>query len=207
MADPIKRIKRRFELNMGRVANLVAVHDVAFKNQKVSPSRKQDLLRASVVFLHATLEDLLREAIRWKAPVDNKKFVAKLLLESDRQGTIGQDKFAIEDLLEHKGKTVDDIIDISIQSHLDKRSFNHIEDVVSAIKLIGVNEADYRKYFSDIGASIARRHKIVHQSDRTPHNERSHGPPTVIDVDTVAAWAKATNSFGKLLLRNLAGKG
>jgi hypothetical protein len=77
--NPGDRIGKRFRLNMGRVGSLISLFKT-LKGQKidVTESQKGDLLRSAVVFLHASLEDLLREALRWKRPFDNAEFTSKL---------------------------------------------------------------------------------------------------------------------------------
>lgn len=160
-------------------------------------------MRSAVVLLHATLEDLLREAIRSRPSLDNEKFIKSLMLEADGNKNRAKERFGIIDLLEHKDLAVSEILNKSISHHLDRRSFNHIGDVKEALIQIGVSHAEFKVLLPVIGKAIERRHKIVHRSDRTEHSEKTHGPPTTIGKLTVEEWTKSIGRFGVLLLREL----
>jgi hypothetical protein len=67
--DEHEQIDQKFRANVERVRALVSLYE---GNVSGVPGRKPvpvaDLLRAAVVLLHATLEDLVRSLAEWKFP-------------------------------------------------------------------------------------------------------------------------------------------
>lgn len=70
--------KKRFEYNILRVRNLVDIYETLPKHD----IQQQDVLRAAVVMLHATLEDALRCLLEWKLPKFDKKELANIHIRS-----------------------------------------------------------------------------------------------------------------------------
>ena len=73
MATVVDGIGKQFEANLDRVRNLVNLYSASFgKGQGRRPGPDADILRAAVVLLHATLEDLLRSLAEWKIPTASR---------------------------------------------------------------------------------------------------------------------------------------
>ena len=76
-------IARRFELNLSRVQSLIKAYENALPgSQGRPPVVTTDILRASVVFLHASLEDLLRSLLEWKLPAAKAEYLSNQRLRS-----------------------------------------------------------------------------------------------------------------------------
>src|SRR5688500_7973359 len=72
--------RTRFNLNMGRVENLVTV----FESIEEDNAKSRDVLRASVVLLHASLEDVLRQLLIYRMPSAPVELLTRFF--SDRRG-------------------------------------------------------------------------------------------------------------------------
>ena len=69
MATVAALIRQRFGENLDRVRNLVSLYSSSVGvGQGRRTVQDADILRAAVVLLHATLEDLLRSLAEWKLP-------------------------------------------------------------------------------------------------------------------------------------------
>lgn len=150
--------------NLARVENLISLYGPARRGRRTV--QETDVLRAALVLLHASMEDFLRSLLVWRAPNGAREKI-------DRYPLVGSDskdpkKFLLGALIEHRGKTVDDLIRASVQEHLEQfSSFNHLGDVKDALKECGIQDATVEaNNFGQLTAMIARRHKIVHKADR-----------------------------------------
>lgn len=100
----------------------------------VRASATPTLLRAAIVFLHATLEDVLRAVLesRWPSATDPELFrrVPFVLFGDDRR----PEKLAVADLARHlRGRTIDSVVSEAVQGYLEHSSFNDVDDVVTVI--------------------------------------------------------------------------
>jgi acid stress-induced BolA-like protein IbaG/YrbA len=94
-----EEIGLRFQSNLERVRGLVTLYEtLAPEKPGRRPVPFTDLLRAAVVFLHATLEDLLRSTLEWKLP----SAPGDLLKGIPLTGMTDQ-KFTLSELAEYRG--------------------------------------------------------------------------------------------------------
>jgi hypothetical protein len=117
-------IESRFTENLDRVKHLVDVYQAAASGPGRRNVGTTDVLRAAVVFLHATLEDLLRSLLEWKLPGAAAEHLRDIPLEGKEART----KFTLDELAAHRGKTVDDLIARSVYASLEDSNFNHRAD-------------------------------------------------------------------------------
>src|SRR3989338_2368197 len=98
----------RFALNISRVKNLVAIYQstLAGTGQGRRSHQKTDVLRAAVVLLHASVEDVLRSLAYWKLP----NAATGVLDQFPLVGNGPAMKFSLGALAAHRGKTVDDVL-------------------------------------------------------------------------------------------------
>lgn len=155
-------IDSRFRSNLARVRALVAVYQ---ERAGAGSGRRDvqtiDLLRASVVFLHATMEDVLRSMLAWKWPHTTSRGHLE-----DIEIPVGSDlkkKVTLADLLPHRGFTVDDVIRTCIEKHLEKSNFNNLGEVKTALDRSGLDKALVNPFAPELAAMMARRHQIVHR--------------------------------------------
>ncbi len=155
MAAIRDEIRVRFRDNLGRVRNLVELYSTSSgrgRGRRNVP--ESDILRAAVVLLHATLEDLLRSLAEWKLPAAKPEVFAEIALV----GTKGRTKFGLQELADFRGKTVDEIIADSVKEHLERTSYNHPGDVKNTLGNIGVVLKIDDDDAAELAAMMSRRH-------------------------------------------------
>jgi hypothetical protein len=129
-------IEEQFQANLGRVRELVDLSEAMNRSRARKPKPSSDLLRAAVVLLHATLEDLLRSLAEWKLPTALATSVERIPLGgTDR----GQERFTRVDLAGYRGRSVDSVIAQSIAGYLERSSYNHPGDIGELLGKISVD--------------------------------------------------------------------
>jgi hypothetical protein len=214
----IEAIKKRLSFNVRRVRNLVSLYDQS--EQHNSKAYPEDILRSSVVMLHATMEDVLRGLLKWKKlrmrrGAKDLAGIAFHLNETDK----GTEKVTLAQLAGIDGiadVSVNDLITDMVKRHYDKESFNNRRDVCNALEQLGLRGKDdpegkdeqcstnqtpgrkgeeFDRWLSDIQLMMKRRHDIVHQSDRNEAASGRHGEPRKIAKNDVETWITAVSGF------------
>lgn len=187
-------IDRRFRFNLARVHALVAIYQ---ERAGTGSGRRDvpttDLLRAAVVFLHATMEDVLRSMLAWRWPQTDAREQLK-----DIGVLVGgelQPKLTLADLLAHRGSSVDDVIRASIVAHLEKSNFNHLGEVKGALTRSGLDTALVTPYERPLAAMMARRHLIVHRADRHDTGGFGHHAAASLGQPTIGSWIAAVEAL------------
>ncbi|MEZ5940926.1 MAG: HEPN domain-containing protein [Planctomycetaceae bacterium] len=173
-----------------RLANNIArVHGMVSIYQKVEQSNDDvtDILRSAVVFLHASLEDFLRSLASMYLPsADADVFEAIPLVGMRRPG-----KFTLKQVAEHRGKSVDGLIQESVIAHLERSNFNNTSEINTLLKNLGLNPANLDEQVTELGRMMSRRHEIVHRADILHASEALNE----LDQDTVNTWMDAVIAF------------
>jgi hypothetical protein len=172
--------------NLGRVDNLVSLYG------EPTPGRRKvhdtDLLRAALVLLHASMEDYLRSLLLWKIGEFDEEALNKYGFPNGTKRP--PTKITLGELSAHRGKTVDDLIEDAVKSHLEEfQSFNDLGEVKRALKQCGIGHEEVEDFnFGELPAMISRRHNIVHKADRNDaaggqgnHKTKSISKPTVVN--------------------------
>ena len=163
------------------------------------PVETVDLLRASVVFLHATLEDSLRSTLTWRWPLTNSiDDLEEVPLPGERKT-----RFALGELLRHRGATVDDLIRASIEDHLERSNFNDVGEVKTALRRAGIDPKIVVPYATELAAMMSRRHFIVHRADRHDPGGSGHHGATSLSQGTVEAWIDTVEKVCKAVVAAL----
>lgn len=157
-------LEERFNQNLDRVTHLVAVYEAEIAGRGRRGVETTDVLRAAVVFLHATLEDLLRSLLDWKLPLAPAKHLSDIPL----QGKAARTKFTLDELAVYRGRTVDDVIALSVSASLEKSNFNDPGEVRDVLEKIGLRSDLLTPHRKVLGPMMARRHWIVHRADLNP---------------------------------------
>ena len=188
-------IVQRANENLGRVENLIKLYedDLPGEGSGRRPQNSTDVLRAAVVFLHATLEDFLRSLEKQLLPPNITE--AELRKIPLANSGLNASKFWLDDLLPFKGQSIDDVLDKSISDHLDKRSYNDKEAIFQAVSRIGINPDDIGVNFGDLDEMAKRRHHIVHQADRNESTGSGHHQTQSLSLAKVKRWRSKVNKF------------
>ncbi len=194
-----KHIKQRFDYNIKRVENLVTMFcDIEQSNGK--NSHRKDLLRAAVVWLHATVEDVLRNLLKWKLPTADASYLNSLPIPNTQYSR--KHKSQLGDLVAKYGdKKVSDILTVSIEAHLDRLNWSGTEQIAKTLESLKISPAPFKADLAALNELISRRHQIVHQSDREKSDDNSHGKVRTINKDDVDKWLEAVKAFFAKLLK------
>src|ERR1017187_6771615 len=180
MNVPNDLLEARFRLNMDRINGLVKlvfsdIEPLKRTEPLQTGGARADILRMIVVFLHATFEDVLRTMARKRLAAASSQVLNLIpLVGTSRSGRA--EKFHLGALNEHRGKTVDQLIQESVESHLDGEHFGSCGDVNDVLAQMGLDPAPFKPLFSDLAQLMKRRHRIVHNAD-LPDPEDSAAPP------------------------------
>ncbi|MGB7758865.1 MAG: hypothetical protein WBL61_03495 [Bryobacteraceae bacterium] len=192
----------RFRLNMQRVGGLTALlypGSIPLTPAVVeSESVRADLFRTIVVFLHATFEDILRTAARERlgaAPPQVLKDIPLIGISKFRRA----EKFHLGHLSAHRGKTVDQLIQESVQRHLDRESFGSCADVDETLNKMGVDTTPFKSLYGDLDQMMKRRHRIVHEADLPGPQHSATSQWTIADNYQLCLWNLAVVAFYSLL--------
>ena len=103
----IDEIRGNLTYNLKRVENLVSIYEnhPDAQGQGRKPAELLDILRAGVVLLHASLEDVLRKIAYWKLPSANPTVLDNIPLVG--LGPIPK-KFLLGELAVFRGKKIDE---------------------------------------------------------------------------------------------------
>ncbi len=189
--------------------NIARVHDLVSTYQFLAgpkPGRRSvrhtDVLRAAVVLLHASLEDFLRSLARSYLPSARPEVINSIPLKgAARSGR--PEKFSLGDLSEHRGKTVDRLIEESVESYLECSNYNNSTDIAVLLRSLGLDVAPVQQFLPKLDKMMARRHQIVHRADCTTETGRGRHNAKSLRVLTVTQWITAVLSFHGAILYQL----
>lgn len=157
------------------------------------------MLRAAVVFLHATLEELLRSLLEWKLPTA----AARYLKDVPLAGRKPRSTFTLDDLTPFRGDSVDSLIARSVSENLERSNFNDPGEVDDVLERIGLQKSLLDPYRDKLGPMMKRRHWIVHRADRSTATGHGQSAPRHLDQASVESWSTALTQFGAAVLANL----
>jgi hypothetical protein len=197
----IKRQVKRTVQNLKRARKLVTM----YQNLHGAPRGRRfdyetDLLRAAVVFTHASLEDFIRSVRRAFLPWANEDALEAVPL-AGRGGRA--EKFSLGKLVKHRGKTVQQLLDESVEQHLEQSTYNNPNEIVGVLKAIGIDLRGQDWVLRNLGAMIQRRHAIVHRADMLEIKGKQRLEATPLEPKTVLTWIQATSTFVLLVFGRL----
>jgi len=180
-----------------RVRNLVSQYTATSKTGSGRRAvLETDTLRAAVVLLHATLEDLVRSLAEWKLPAATPDVLAEVPLSGQKRGA----KFGMQELAAFRGQTVDEVIARSVSEHLERSSYNHPGDLEATLVAIGCKIKIERDKRVELAAMMSRRHWIAHRLDRNPKKGSGHHRVKSLSILVVNRWIEAVERLGREIL-------
>ncbi|MDF2186816.1 HEPN domain-containing protein [Paraflavitalea sp. CAU 1676] len=191
----IEDIMYTFDKNFLRLNNLISLYKTIAVGQGRKPANSLDILRATTVLTHATLEDYLRNLLEWKLPTQGREKIETIPLVGT--SAIGRPtKFTLGDLVAHRNQSVDIIIKQSVKEYLGTMSFNDTSDIAKALVSIAlVVTPDIQGLFPAVNEMIKRRHNIVHRADRVEVAGSGNHSITSISVQKVEKWKNTVDKL------------
>lgn len=182
-------IRANLEANLKRVQHLVSFYQFFCDSGSGRTAvHTTDILRSSVVMLHATLEEFLRQMIEWKYPSADESVLDMIpILGLDDHGRPG--KVTLGKLTSHRGKTVDELIRLSVQSHCNQFTASSVADVIRVMKNLGLDISIVQHELAALDEFIKRRHHIVHQADRNLLKGKGHYRAQPLQQEKVLHWS------------------
>lgn len=186
-------IGERFEQNIMRVENLISLYGPPRRGRR--KVKDTDILRAALVLLHASMEDFLRYLLISKINTFSSDTLNNYSLPGQQKR--GASKFSLGELASYRGKSVEELIVLSVTDYLEKyTSFNNLGEVKKALIQCGIDEEIVDSHnFGNLPDMIERRHNMVHRADRNEnvggqgnHQVKSIGAKSLINyVEAVKA--------------------
>jgi hypothetical protein len=193
VSDELEEIALQFRANLDRVRGLVSLYE---EYAPGGPGRKPvpaaDLLRAGVVLLHATLEDLLRSLAGWKLPAAPAESLRRVKLAGSGKP---KETFTLVELADYRGQTVDAVIARSVAAHLDRATYNHPGEIVELLANIELSGRIEGSLKNSLAALMSRRHQIAHRADRNPLTGAGHQRAESISATLVKRWVRTVEGF------------
>ena len=191
MNTPTDLLEARFLQNMARIDGLAKLVSAINPSRQTEPllgeGVRADLFRTIVVFLHATFEDVLRTMARQRIAGATTQILNEIpLVGLSKSGN--PEKFYLGALDTHRGKTVDQLIQESVENHLDQKSFGSCRDVDLVLTQMGLDTTPFKPLYSDLDRMMKRRHRIVHDADLPTPGENVPTPWTLKDYFDLCLW-------------------
>lgn len=184
-----------FDKNFLRLNNLISLYKTLSMGKGRKATNSLDILRATTVLAHSTLEDYLRNLLNWRLPLQNRDKLNNIPLVGTSE--IGRaTKFTLGDLVVHRGKTIDDLINSSVTEYLSSISFNDTSDIANALTNISIRiTPEIQDTFPTLNEMIKRRHNIVHRADRDDNTGSGHHRIRSISIQKIELWKKAIDKL------------
>jgi hypothetical protein len=154
------------------------------------------------VFLHATFEDVLRTVARPRIAAAKAEVLNEIPLAGAAKSE-RREKFALGSLDAHRGKTVDQLIDDSVQRYLSAKSINSCADVDKLLQQSGLEARPFRRLYPPLNQMMKRRHRIVHEGDLAGATARVSEAWGIADTLQLTIWLLAVPAFHSLLCMSI----
>lgn len=193
------QVKDRLALNLVRVRGLIS----AYMRHSAEGDDPTDLLRAAVVLLHATMEDLMRTleelGLASASPTTLRRFGIVY-------GAPLPEKLALADLAtEYPGASVAEVIGQGIQTYLEHKTYNNCNDLAAALYRIELKPTALMAPFArKLEAMMRRRHHIVHRVDMATKADRPQASDGTVplELELVGSWVETVERFGHTVLEH-----
>lgn len=148
-----------------------------------------DVLRSAVVLAHALLEDFLRTLANKLLPEGDSSALREIALAGTCRG---KQSFQLWQLVQHKQKTVEEVIRESVSEHFEHSTFNNTSEIAQLFEKLHFNIDLVSPEFPTIDKMMRRRHQIVHRSDRAKAPGTNAYTLEPIQLEEVQSWIKST---------------
>lgn len=183
-----------FADNISRAKNLISASKQLEGSSAESARLSHDVLRAAVVFLHASLEEVIRNLYVQRLPNSSPDHLSQIPLITDGASSRSA-KFMLGDLVPFRGEFVENVIIKSVEAYVDTFNLNNATQLANCLELAELPTEPLRQHFSALHDLMQRRHQIVHQMDRSDELDPLTVPLSSIDALVVERWAQALEDF------------
>lgn len=205
-ADPLERLFQSYRWNSARSEELAAFavrerrQSMPADNDTFISGVEADVVRAAIVFAHAALDDFLRSVGRLRF----RNLPGDVLSNVPLMGT-NTTKFTLGALAPHQNVAVSDLIQVSVDDYLSRRSFNSSGEIMTFLHLLDIQCPDARSVLPWIAELMSRRHKVVHRAD-VPDALQANVPLELRfeDVIRCIVWIRASSVLAYSILLELA---
>jgi hypothetical protein len=188
-----------FSENMERVENLI--NGAEFIDATEPESYLSDeVLRAAVVFLHSTLEEVIRNLYLSRIPHVRIENLNKIPLATERGTGSRPEKILLGQLIPFQGKLVENVIIDSIKYYVDSMNLNNSSQLIGALDLAEVPCASLSMFLPKLNEMMQRRHQIVNQMDRSAELDPLDFPINNISIPMVRDWKNNVELFTVALM-------
>ncbi|MNN16997.1 hypothetical protein D3C81_1301620 [compost metagenome] len=191
-ADNLSRVKSLLDLFQQSSINDIGTHD-----------QRSELLRAAVVFLHSSIEEIVRNLFVDRLPKLSTEVLNELTYS--KYGPTNRSKGVMlgDLLLNHSGRLVDNVIFDAINSYIDRLNINNSDQLVAQLQKIQIETQPIKPFLLEIDSLMKRRHQIVHQMDREDALDPDTRPISRIDVDSVKNWTDSVSQLHSEIIRQV----
>ena len=152
-----------------------------------------DVVRATVVLLHATTEELMRSVLFRHLRLQPEK-AYKNYGQGNRFASIFAPWLAIRDSDDPDAEVIANSV---VDDLLHEITFNRIKQVKEALDVLGVHSAAKESFYTLLEKLFERRHQIAHSAD---HKNIRRSNLDSIDSVSVQKWIDNVEGFGRFLI-------
>jgi hypothetical protein len=113
------------------------------------------------------------------------------------------EKFSLGDLQQHRGKTVDSLIEESIEAYLERSNYNNTTEIATLLLNLQLEVDPCRRFFPELDKMMKRRHQIVHRADCVSETGRGRHQARSLSVTEVEKWISVVSNFQGAVLYQL----
>lgn len=186
-------LEEEFADNIGRAENILTIYNEVSARQIGTAEINTDLLRACVVFLHAAIEEIVRNLHISRIDLIDPSDLNAIPLAG--QMTSRPKAIQLGDLKQFEGLVVENLIRNSVEEFTNRFNLNNTTELATALQRVKLPVRSFVSIFPELQPLMQRRHQIVHQMDRTDSLDPNTVPVAPIDADTVWRWHSATRAF------------
>ena len=183
------------EENISRVENLIQLYEKLFTNKIGNESEQNDILRSAVVFLHSTVEELVRNLFIEKMPKQDRKTLDEIPFSVHIASHRSKGILLGELAHEYRGQFLDNIVLDSINAYVNSMNLNDITQLVYQLEKVKIDISGIKEIYPNLNSLMKRRHQIVHQMDRSNSLDPDTAPINSISVGEVKAWQVSTRKL------------
>lgn len=124
--------------NMRRVGNLIYIYEQIEEKEIGEQKERSDILRAAVVLMHASIEEIVRNLFVDRLPNAKVEALNELAYPPYGAGNRAKGVFLGDLLKNHGGRFVENVIIDAIHAHVDVLNINNSDQLVANLKKVSI---------------------------------------------------------------------